>query len=102
MFAVLQEGSKQHLITVGTIMKFEKIEAEVGSEVSFNDVRLVAQDLKNDYCLPDGIVVRGIVLEHKRNPKVIIFKKRRRKNSRRKTGHRQHQTVVKITEIQTI
>ena len=102
MFAVVKTGGKQYKVAVDDVLKFEKLDAEVGQVVDLNNILLVggegaklassASDLK-------GAVVKAKILEQKRDKKVIIFKKKRRKNHRRKNGHRQSITIVKIVEI---
>ncbi len=96
MFAVIEEGAKQYLVHIGDIIKVEKIDAEVGSAINFSKVVLTSSGLVSSA----DVKVTAEVLEHKKNKKVIVFKKKRRHNYRRKNGHRQNITVVKVTAIQ--
>jgi large subunit ribosomal protein L21 len=102
MFAVFKTGGKQYRVATDDIVEVEKLGAEPGEIVEFRDVLLVGGD-KVSVGAPTiaGATVAAEVVEQARGPKVIAFKKRRRKNSRRKRGHRQHFTVVRITEILT-
>jgi len=102
MFAVIKTGGKQYRVAVEDLLKVEKLPAEVGSIVQFGEVLVVGGDATT-IGVPTvaGASVAAEVLEQGRGPKVISFKKRRRKNSRRKRGHRQELTLVRITEILT-
>ena len=103
MFAVIKTGGKQYRVAAEDIITVAKIEAEPGAAVTFDQVLMFTNDNGTQLGLPtvDGIAVAGEVVEQKRGPKVIAFKKRRRKNSRRKRGHRQEFTMLRITEILT-
>jgi large subunit ribosomal protein L21 len=102
MFAVIRTGGKQYNVTANDVIKIERIDGEPGSVVAFEEVLVVGGDttLLGTPTVA-GAVVAGELMEQSRGPKVIAFKKRRRKNSRRKRGHRQEYTVVRITEILT-
>jgi large subunit ribosomal protein L21 len=100
MYAVIKTGGKQYRVVPNQVLEIEKLEAEAGSTVEFGDVLMVGGDAPQvGTPLVAGAKVMGTVLEQVRGPKVIIFKKRRRKNFRRRTGHRQYTTVVRITDI---
>ena len=102
MYAVIKTGGKQYRVAKDQYLKIEKLEAEVGSTVDFDQVLLVGGDggeMKVGTPLVAGAKVTAEVVEQTRGPKIVIFKKRRRKNFRRKTGHRQPITVVKIAAI---
>ncbi|SNB53519.1 LSU ribosomal protein L21P [Arboricoccus pini] len=100
MYAVIKTGGKQYRVVPNQVLEIEKLEAEAGSTVEFGDVLMVGGDTPQlGSPLVAGAKVTGTVLEQARGPKVIIFKKRRRKNFRRRTGHRQYTTVVRITDI---
>jgi large subunit ribosomal protein L21 len=102
MYAVIKTGGKQYRVAKDQYLKIEKLEAEVGSTVDFDQVLLVGGDggeMKVGTPLVAGAKVTAEVVEQTRGPKIVIFKKRRRKNFRRKTGHRQSITVVKIGDI---
>ena len=101
MFAVIRTGGKQYRVTPELVLKVEKLEAEPGSVVTFTDVLAVGGEAGLTIGAPvvAGASVTATVVAQDRLDKVIIFKKRRRQNSRRKNGHRQHVTVLRIGEI---
>jgi large subunit ribosomal protein L21 len=103
MYAVFETGGKQYRAGAGDTVTVEKLDAEAGKPVTFNRVLLVNQDGQVTVGSPvvDQAAVVADVVEHKRGPKLIAFKMKRRKGYRRKVGHRQDLTVVKITDIQT-
>ena len=102
MFAVIKTGGKQYRVAVEDKLKVEKIAGEPGEIVQFGEVLVVGGDTVTlGTPTVAGAAVAAEVLEQGRGPKVIAFKKRRRKNSRRKRGHRQELTLVRITEILT-
>jgi large subunit ribosomal protein L21 len=102
MFAVIKTGGKQYRVAAGDKLKIEKIEGEPGKIVQIGEVLVVGGDsVTLGAPTISGASVAAQVLEQSRGPKVIAFKKRRRKNSRRKRGHRQEYTVLGITEILT-
>lgn len=102
MFAVIKTGGKQYRVVPDDVLEVGKIEGEVGSIVQLNDVLVVGGDTPV-LGVPTvaGASVAVEVLDHKRGPKVIAFKKRRRKNSRRKRGYRDEITVLRVSEILT-
>jgi large subunit ribosomal protein L21 len=101
MFAVIRTGGKQYRVTPNAVLKVEKLDAEAGGTVTFNDVLAVGVD--GNLTIGSPIVadasVTATVIAQDRLDKVIIFKKRRRQNSRRRNGHRQHVTVLRIGGI---
>lgn len=97
MFAVIKTGGKQYKVAKDDIIAVEKIAVDVGSSVTFDQVLLVGD--KVGAPVVDGASVTAEVLEQFRDKKVIVFKKKRRQNYRRKNGHRQALTLVKITGI---
>jgi len=101
MFAVIRTGGKQYRVSPNDVMKVEKLEAEPGSTVTFTDVLAVGTDGNLTIGAPivAGASVTATVIAQDRLDKIIIFKKRRRQNSRRKNGHRQHVTVLRVSEI---
>jgi large subunit ribosomal protein L21 len=102
MFAVFKTGGKQYRVTAEDLLKVDKIKGEPGEVVEFGEVLVVGGDsAKVGAPTVAGATVAAQVLEQGRGPKVIAFKKRRRKNSRRRRGHRQEFTLVRITEILT-
>lgn len=101
MFAVIRTGGKQYKVANGDVIRVEKLEAEAGASITLDDVLLVSDNGSTTIGTPTvaGASVVAEVVAQDRNPKVIIFKKRRRQNYRRKNGHRQHVTVLRITGI---
>ena len=101
MFAVIRTGGKQYRVAENDVIRVEKLDAEAGGEVTFNEVLMVGGDGESKVGAPlvDGASVTAELVEQMRDRKVIIFKKRRRQNSRRKNGHRQHLSVVRIKSI---
>jgi large subunit ribosomal protein L21 len=98
MFAVIRTGGKQYRVTPDAVLKIEKLEAEPGATVTFTDVLAVGVDGGVTLGAPTvaGASVTATVIAQDRLDKVIIFKKRRRQNSRRRNGHRQHVTVLRV------
>jgi large subunit ribosomal protein L21 len=101
MYAVIKTGGKQYRVTADEVLTIEKIAGQAGALVEFTEVLMVAGTVEPKIGSPilSGAKVTAEVVEQGRAPKVIAFKKRRRKNSRRKRGHRQEQTTVRIKEI---
>lgn len=97
-FAVIRTGGKQYRVTPNSVLTVEKLEAEAGATVTFHEVLALGTDAGLQIGAPTvpGASITATVLEQSRGDKVLILKKRRRKNSRRKQGHRQHQTVLRI------
>ncbi|GAB4576941.1 MAG: 50S ribosomal protein L21 [Roseibium sp.] len=103
MFAVIKTGGKQYTVAADDLLKVEKLDAEAGSTVTFDEVLMVGNGTDTTVGAPtvEGASVVAEVVEQGRGRKVIIFKKRRRQNSRRRNGHRQSFTLVKVTDILT-
>ncbi len=101
MFAVIKTGGKQYKVAAQDVITIEKLPAEAGAVVAFDEVLMVgdADAMKIGAPVVAGAKVEGTVVEQTRGPKTISFKKRRRQNSKRKRGHRQELTVVRITGI---
>ena len=101
MFAVMKTGGKQYKVAADDVVKIERLEGEAGDTVSFENVLMVGGDDGVTVGAPfvEGATVVGEVVDQGRGRKIIIFKKRRRQNSRRKNGHRQYFTSVRITDI---
>lgn len=102
MFAVFKNGGKQYTVCENQILKLEKIDAALGTEVIIDEVMMIEQENKkimvgSPYIKGASVTIQ--VVDHDKNEKVIIFKKRRRKNYRRKNGHRQPVSLVKIVSI---
>ena len=100
MFAVIQTGGKQYRVAQGDRLRVEKLPGDVGAAVTFDKVLLVGGDsVKVGTPLVTGAKVSAEIVAQGRDKKVIVFKFRRRKNYRRKTGHRQPFTELKITGV---
>ena len=103
MFAVIRTGGKQYKVAADNTITVMSLEGEAGSTVIFDDVLALFDGETNHVGSPNvaGARVLGEIVDQPRGPKVIAFKKRRRKNSRRKRGYRDEITVLRITEILT-
>lgn len=101
MFAIVKTGGKQYRVEKDNIIKVEKLDAEAGKKITLDEVLMLSDGKKATLGEPlvKGATVTAEVVAQSRADKVIVFKKKRRQNYRRKAGHRQHQTVLKITEI---
>ena len=101
MFAVLNTGGKQYKVSQGDLIKVEKLESDVGDKVTLSQVLMVGQgeDVEVGSPYVSNCEVTGEVVEQGKGAKIIVFKKKRRKGYRRKNGHRQRITQMKITEI---
>lgn len=101
MYAVIKTGGKQYRVAADQLVTVERLPAEAGDSISLTDVLMVGEgaDVKVGAPFLAGATVTAEVVKQSRGPHVIIFKKRRRQNSRRKNGHRQDLTVLKITGI---
>lgn len=101
MFAVIRTGGKQYRVVPDAVLKVEKLDAEAGSTITFTDVLALGGDAGVTLGKPvvEGASVTATVIAQDRLDTVIIFKKRRRQNSRRKNGHRQHVTVLRVSGI---
>jgi large subunit ribosomal protein L21 len=102
MFAVIKTGGKQYRVAAEDVIRIDRVNGQPGEIVEFGEVLVVGGDTPQ-LGTPKvaGAIVAGEVLQHTRGDKVIAFKKRRRKNSRRKRGYRHEFSVVRITEILT-
>ncbi len=101
MYAVIKTGGKQYKVSPGEVLRVEKLDADVGSQVEFNEVLLYSDGSKVEVGRPlvDGAVVKAEVLEHGKGKKVVVMKKKRRKGYKVKRGHRQPYTSVEVKEI---
>ena len=101
MFAVIRTGGKQYSVTAGDIITVMALDGAPGDAVTFDDVLMVGGDGTAKIGAPTvaGAKVTGEIAEQARSPKTVAFKKRRRQNSKRKRGHRQDLTLVKITAV---
>jgi len=101
MYAVIKTGGKQYRVAKDDVLTIEKLEGDSGAEVEFTEVLMIGGNGTPKIGTPTvpGAKVTAELVEQTRGPKLIAFKKRRRKNSRRKRGHRQDLTKVRITNI---
>ena len=101
MFAVLNTGGKQYKVSQGDLIEVEKLESNAGETVTLDQVLMVGEgeDIEVGAPFVSGCKVTGEVVEQRKGVKIIVFKKKRRKKYRRKNGHRQLFTQLKITEI---
>ena len=100
-FAVIQTGGKQYKVSASEILKIERLDSQVGKTVEFKNVLFLNDDKNTEIGNPNikGAKVEATILKNTKNRTVLVFKKRRRKNSRKKYGHRQPITLIKITKI---
>ena len=101
MFAVIRTGGKQYRVMHNDVLKVEKLPGSAGETITFTDVLAVGSTAGTTIGAPlvPGATVTATVIAQDRLEKIIIFKKRRRQNSRRKNGHRQHVTVLRVAGI---
>ena len=101
MFAIVRTSGKQYKIAHDEVIKVNRMDVKEGDKVDLGPVLMVGDDNKTVVGAPEvkGATVKAVVLENKRDKKIIVFKKKRRQNYRRKHGHRQDLTVLRITEI---
>lgn len=100
MFAIIKTGGKQYKVSEGDVIKVEKIEAEAGDKIEFDQVLMLAgDDVKVGSPVVEGAKVSAEVLDQKKDKKIVIFKFKAKKNYRKKKGHRQPYTLVKIEKI---
>ena len=97
MFAVIKTGGKQYRVEAGDVVVVEKLPVDENGTVTFDEVLMVGD--KVGAPLVEGATVTGEVMKQARDKKIIVFKKKRRQNYRRKQGHRQYISVVRITDI---
>jgi|SaaInl4_135m_RNA_FD_contig_51_1008443_length_974_multi_8_in_0_out_0_2 large subunit ribosomal protein L21 len=101
MFAVIKTGGKQYRVKPDDLIRIERIAGEAGDEVAFDNVLMLGAEGDTTVGAPlvDGAKVVGTLVEQARDKKIIVFKKKRRKNYRRRNGHRQELSIVRITDI---
>jgi large subunit ribosomal protein L21 len=101
MFAVIRTGGKQYKVSKDDIITVEKLAGDAGAKLEFTDVLAIGEGPDTTFGTPlvEGARVKAAVLEQTKGDKIIVFKKSRRKNYRRKRGHRQQLTVLRITDI---
>lgn len=100
-YAVIRTGGKQYRVSPGDILRVERLDGDVGASVEFPEVLLASADdaVRIGTPLVAGARVLGTIVAQGRDRKVLVFKKKRRKNYRRRRGHRQSVTTVRVTEI---
>ena len=102
MFAVLETGGKQYKVSKGDTIQVEKLAGEVGEKIKLDKILMVVDDddnVKVGQPVLEGATVKAEILDQARHKKIIVFKMKRRKNYRRKAGHRQPYTELKIVDI---
>ncbi len=101
MFAVIKTGGKQYRVAKGDVIRVEKLDAKDGDKVKLEEVLMVGEAGKPTVGTPlvKGAAVTAEVVAQARAPKIIVFKKKRRQNYRRKKGHRQDVTILRVTDI---
>ena len=100
-FAVIQTGGKQYKVSASEILKIERLKNQEGKTVEFKNVLFLNDDKTTEIGNPNiqGAKVEATILKNTKNKTILVFKKRRRKNSRRKNGHRQQYSLIKINKI---
>ena len=102
MYAIIKTGGKQYKVAESDTIELERLAGDKGDAVTFGEVLMVGGDTVTlGSPLVAGASVAGEIVEHRRSATILVFKKRRRQNSKRSRGHRQQHTVVRITEILT-
>lgn len=103
MYAIVNTGGKQYKVSQGDTLRVEKIPGEIGSPVSFDKVLMFSdgEDVNIGQPVLDNVAVKGHIVEQGKAKKIIVFKYKRRKRYRRKQGHRQPYTAIKIDSIET-
>ncbi len=101
MFAVLKTGGKQYKVSQGDVIQVEKLEGNVGDKLTLDQILMIGEDDKVDVGAPilAGSQVTCEIMDQAKGPKILVFKKKRRKKYRRTNGHRQLITHLKITDI---
>ncbi len=101
MYAVIKTGGKQYKVSEGDLLNVEMLAGEAGSEIVFNEVLMVSGegDIRIGAPVVEGAQVVGEIMDEVNGPKITIFKMKRRKGFRKKTGHRQHLTRLRIKKI---
>jgi large subunit ribosomal protein L21 len=102
MYAVVATGGKQYKVAEGDILRVEKLAGDIGSEVAFDNVLVFSdgENVKIGQPAVDGVTVHGQIVAQGKSKKIIVFKYKRRKRYRRKQGHRQPFTAVRIDRIE--
>ena len=100
-YAVIRTGGKQYRVSPGARLTVEKLIGEPGAPIEFSEVLLRGDGERIEIGSPlvEGAAVKAVIVEQDRGPRILVFKKKRRKNYRRRMGHRQYETTVQITSI---
>ena len=100
-FAIIETGGKQYKVSASKILEVEKLDAEIGKTIKFNNVLLLNDDKNTEVGNPkvEGACVEAKLLENVKDRTILVFHKRRRKHSRKKNGHRQRHSKIQITKI---
>lgn len=100
-YAVIRTGGKQYRVTPGELLRVESLKGDVGNNIEFSDVLLTSNEgnIQVGTPLVPGATVTAQVVEHGKERKILVFKKKRRKGYRRKHGHRQHFTAIRVKDI---
>jgi large subunit ribosomal protein L21 len=100
-YAVIRTGGKQYRVSPGSTFTVEKLAGDPGQEVRFDEVLLRGDggSVTVGQPLVDGASVTGVIVRQDRGPRILVYKKKRRKNYRRRRGHRQWETTVRVTEV---
>ena len=100
-FAIIQTGGKQYKVSASEILKIERLKESVGKTVEFKKILLLNNDKETEIGTPtiEGAKVEAKILKNGKNKTILVFKKRRRKNSRKKFGHRQQISLIQIMKI---
>jgi len=100
-YAVIRTGGKQYRVSPGLTLAVEKLDGKVGDPVAFHEVLLTSDDngLRVGDPLLEDSTVDGVIVGQNRGRRILVYKKKRRKNYRRRQGHRQYETTVQVTEI---
>jgi large subunit ribosomal protein L21 len=100
-YAVIRTGGKQYRVTPGSVLTVEKLAGEPGQTIEFGEVLARGAGSQIDIGTPlvEGARVTGVILRQDRGERILVYKKKRRKNFRRRKGHRQYETTVRVTDI---
>lgn len=100
-YAVIRTGGKQYRVSPGALLTIEKLVGDPGQQVEFSEVLLRGNGETVEVGAPllGGAAVRGVILRQDRGPRILVYKKKRRKGYRRRQGHRQYETTVQITSV---
>jgi len=100
-FAIIRTGGKQYRVSPGATVTVEKLEGSPGDPIEFGDVLMRGDGGQTDIGTPlvEGATVKGVILRQGRGRRILVYKKKRRKNFRKRQGHRQSETTVRVTDI---